>query len=315
MRMARSIAPGMVHHVISRFVDRDWFIRDDTERERYRMLLARAFGESDWRCLAYAVMSNHIHVAVVAGESPLESWAKRVNSPFSQWMNRRHGRLGPLFADRPAAYAFPPEREGELIAYIHNNPVRARVVALARDSSWTSHNAYRASVSSSSWLSVAEGLSRAGFKDHPEAFDDWVNLTVDANIASAPLAAIRTTARRRGSVELGTPTNGDRCEVPIVARPGTIVRISVESIITAIANVSGVPENRIASRTAARDASHARRGVVKLARSFGIVSADIGRALGISATSVSRHWTHRTTKEELGVISRARNLLGKRGQS
>ena len=87
-------------------------------------------------------MSNHIHVAMIAGAAPLESWAKRVHSPFATWMNRQRGRLGPLIADRPKDIAVPDDRVPHLIAYIHNNPVRAGIVERAVGSVWTSHLAY-----------------------------------------------------------------------------------------------------------------------------------------------------------------------------
>src|ERR1043165_5525188 len=131
MRVARYIHIGAVHHVICRFVDREWFIRDAHERSRYLELLGEALLKSDWRCMAYALMSSHLHFAMVPGDQDLEHWTKAVNSPFARWMNNRYERLGPLFADRPATYAMKPQDEGALIAYIHNNPVRAGVARRA----------------------------------------------------------------------------------------------------------------------------------------------------------------------------------------
>ena len=48
-RGARFNVPGAVYHVISRFVDRDWFIESEDERSLYLSLLGRALLESDWR--------------------------------------------------------------------------------------------------------------------------------------------------------------------------------------------------------------------------------------------------------------------------
>src|SRR5215467_11293888 len=136
MRMARLFVPEVVYHLIWRFVDRRWFFTADEERETYLRMLGHALSQTEWRCLAYALMSNHIHLAAVAGRDPLGPWAKAVNSNFAQWMNQRHGRLGPLIADRPRAHATAPEKEAGVISYIHNNPVRARVVERASDSTW-----------------------------------------------------------------------------------------------------------------------------------------------------------------------------------
>jgi len=167
MRTARFNVPGVVYHVISRFVDRDWILDDDSERHCFLDLLGRALRKSDWRCLAYAVMSNHIHLAMLAGYDPLSSWAKPTNAGFARWLNHRRGRLGPIYADRPRDFAVLPANERLLIAYIHNNPVRAGVVSTARESTWTSHRHYLADTHPT-WLDAADGLARAGFDDRDQ---------------------------------------------------------------------------------------------------------------------------------------------------
>ncbi len=292
----------MVHHVISRFVNREWFIRDNEDRFHYRRLLGRALSGSDWRCLAYAIMSNHIHLALVAGESSLESWIKRVHSPYANWLNQRLGRLGPIFADRPSAYVVRPEDEAHLLAYIHNNPVRARVAELARDSHWTSHNAYLHRGGAPTWLGVADGLLRCGFHDQPSMFDDWINITIDPELAQSPIDAVRRLARRRGSLEVGTPHTGIPCEVPLVAHPNAYVRPAAAAILSVVAGRTKISPGRIASRTTGRDASHARRLVVQCGRECGLVGADLATELGISRQAVSRYQMLPVSEADRGLI-------------
>src|SRR5437868_4699035 len=157
-RSPRWSLPGALYHCIWQFVDQTWFIQHAEERERYLFLLGRALKRSDWRCVAYAVMSNHIHIAAIAGKRPMSSWTLAVNSPFAGWLNKQHRRKGPVFADRAKDHQIRPAREGAVIAYIHNNPVEAGVVARARDSRWTSHRAYAGLDPVPDWLDVAEGL-------------------------------------------------------------------------------------------------------------------------------------------------------------
>ena len=80
-RTARITTFGYVHHVISQFVDKQWLISDDTERAHYIDLLGRSIQQTDWICIAFAVMSNHIHLGLVAGRQPLESCLRSLNSP------------------------------------------------------------------------------------------------------------------------------------------------------------------------------------------------------------------------------------------
>src|SRR5262245_27565079 len=103
-RRPREIQPGTAYHLISRFVDREWFIRCENERQLYLRLLGRAVQKSDWRLLSFGVMSNHIHLGAVAGRHSLDSWIRAVHSPFADAMNKAYGRIGTMFVRGPKAY-------------------------------------------------------------------------------------------------------------------------------------------------------------------------------------------------------------------
>jgi putative transposase len=282
MRTARNNAPGVAYHVISRFVDREWFFNDDKDRALYLRLLAHALASSDWLCLAYALMSNHIHLSLIAGHMPLSSWAKPAHSAFAQAMNRRYGRLGGVFADRPKDFAVAPEKEGQLLAYIHNNPVRAGVVSQASESEWTSHRAYLGLVRSPKWLHVAEGLARAGFSDGSH-FDAWVNVTAGES-AEVQVDGVRRMVRRRGAINVGTPAGP---AVPLMIRPFAHIRTDPRTLVRLVAEVVRVPEVVLCSRRRMPDAIRARRVVAHCGQAMGLTVGDIAAALGISRQSVS----------------------------
>src|SRR5262245_43179245 len=107
-RKPRSIRIGSAYHLISRFVDREWFIEQENEREHYLMLLGRALEESRWRLITYAVMSNHIHLGAIAGSDPLDRWIRRVHSPFADALNRARNRIGSIFVRGPKASSVEP---------------------------------------------------------------------------------------------------------------------------------------------------------------------------------------------------------------
>lgn len=173
-REPRELEVGIPYHLISRFVDREWFITKPNEREFYLRLLAHALDESDWKLLAFAVMSNHIHLAIVTGRQPLDHWIRRVHAPFADAMNRAYQRIGPMFVRGPKAYPVELGRVGHLIAYIHNNPVRAGVCSSAVSTDWTSHRAYVGAADVPPWLHVDEGLRLCNISSGT-TFDEWVN--------------------------------------------------------------------------------------------------------------------------------------------
>jgi hypothetical protein len=261
-RRPRRTVAGRAYHLISRFVDREWFISSEIERATYLELLGHGLASSDWRCLAYAVMSNHIHLCAIAGEQRLDTWIRRVHSPFADWMNRRHDRIGSIFVRGPKDIEVPPERVRDVIAYIHNNPVRAGVVAAATDSTWTSHREYVGLASPRRWLGVRAGLELCGF-DAGDALDLWT--------ASAPDA------------EWDAVVHAPEEPVP---RASTIV--SANAIVEAAAEVVGLPltELRSAQRSAA--VLVGREVAVRCAITLGVTGQAIAGALSLSQQGASR---------------------------
>jgi len=285
MRIARLHIPGVVHHLIWRFVDRGWFFTDDVERDRYRSLLGRCLEDTDWRCISYALMSSHIHIAAISGDEPLAVWSRRVNSPFAVWMNERHRRLGPLFADRAKSYAMSPASVGTLISYIHDNPVRAGITATAEDSTWTSARAYAGLIATPRWLFIEEGLARAGVQQ----FNELPVAPTKDELVAVKIKEVAEAARRRGSVNVATP---ETHVVPLVARAYARIRPDARRVIELVAETMALAPTEISSRRRNAMTCRAREMATHAARMVGVTGSEIAAALGISHQAVSRIARH-----------------------
>jgi REP-associated tyrosine transposase len=286
MRNVRAFVRGVTYHLISRFVDREWFIRNDDERNIYLRLLGRALLQSDWRCLAYAVMSSHIHLMVVAGRVPLESWIKRVHPRFATAMNKKYGRIGPMFVRGPKDIGLLPENEPDVLAYIHNNPVRAGVAKFASESTWTSHRAYLGLAAAPPWLHVDDGMRRVGTSD-PERFDAWVNVTLGSS-GEVELRRIRKEARKRGAIEVATQLAGKVGVVPLVAVANAHLRVDPRRIVELAAAALDLTYLQICSARRDRRITPARIIAAHVARRVGISGSAIATCLGISPQAVSK---------------------------
>jgi hypothetical protein len=170
------VQAGRVYHVIPRFVANQWLIGSAVERNMYLSLLAQAMVESDWRCFAYALMSSHIHLALLAGMDSLSSWLRPMHNKFANWLNLRRERIGAVFVRGPNVLEYRPEGVARLINYIHFNPVEAGVAGSPEQSDWTSHRAYTGATSPQPWLDVSLGLQLAEFAD-VSAFTAWTTTT------------------------------------------------------------------------------------------------------------------------------------------
>jgi REP element-mobilizing transposase RayT len=290
MRVARLFAPGSVHHVISRLVDRRFFLDADEARARYLSLLGRSLAPSDWRCLAYALMSNHIHLVMAAGQEEPECWLKRVHSPFAHWLNKSAGGLGPIFADRPKVRIVADEKVGHVIAYVHNNPVRAEVVQTAAESTWTSHRAYLGVEPAPRWLDVDDGMRRAGFSD-AGAFDSFVRADVDSpdldETATNLEERVRPLAHRRG-LELATTVLSQTPQVQLVRRRDAMVRPTPLVVIETVCFIARAePE-----RARCRGEKELRALVLATGKRIGLSLSELCAALG-----VSRQYGHRILRD------------------
>lgn len=298
MRTVRLIVPGITYHLISRFVERRWFLRTNDDRALYLRYLGRALENSDWRCFSYALMSSHIHLGMVAGTSPLETWTKRAHGPFASAINLSLDRIGPVFARGPKDHAVEDSRIPALIAYQHNNPVRAGVVKRATQSTWTSHAAYLGRCTPPPWLDIDYGMTSGNFAD-AEAFDDWVN-SMPEDPSRVDVGGVRRAARR-AQLEFATPT-GDGM-LPIVTRRSAIVRPDPRMFVAISSAMMGVRFADIVSRTRRPAEVRARRVAVHAALAFGVVGSDIGAALGLSVSGVSRIKEHALDQHDRAAIA------------
>jgi putative transposase len=287
-RSARHIIPGAVYHLISQLVDREWFITRESERSQYLSLLGRALSLTDWRCLSYGIMSNHLHLAMVAGIEPLASWMRRVHSPFADWMNRSHERIGVMFVRGPKDILIPPERVRFVIAYIHNNPVRAHLVNEAAASTWTSHRAYLGLSRAPSWLHVEEGLERSGFTERAQ-FDSFVR--------AAPELA-------REDEDDGDGFCGYEPEVEAIRVAPRRVVIDPVELVRVAAELVGLSVDEVRSRRKQHKHVRARQLTARCGDRLGLTGVEIATALQASPQCVSRILTAREHDEDRIAIDR-----------
>jgi REP element-mobilizing transposase RayT len=112
--------------------------RDDSDRNDYLSRLAHYAEKFGFRLLAYCLMDNHVHLAIETGKAPLSRIMAGLQSSYTQQFNRRHGRVGHLFQGRYKAFLIEKDRYAlALLRYIHENPVKAGVVAKPQDYAWS----------------------------------------------------------------------------------------------------------------------------------------------------------------------------------
>lgn len=128
-RQPRLHVPGLVHHVMGRGVAGCEIFRDDHDREGFLNRLAETVGRPEGPYLyAWALLTNHFHLLLRAGEKPLSKTMARLMTGHAVAFNRRHKRKGHLFQNRYKSILVEEEPYFlELVRYIHLNPVRCGI--------------------------------------------------------------------------------------------------------------------------------------------------------------------------------------------
>ena len=128
-RQTRIDAPGALHHIIVRGIERRPIFRDDRDRDHFIERLAGILTETGTPCYAWALIPNHVHLLLKTGLTPIATVMRRLLTGYAVCFNRRHRRSGHLFQNRYKSILCQEEPYlRELVRYIHLNPLRARLV-------------------------------------------------------------------------------------------------------------------------------------------------------------------------------------------
>lgn len=128
-RQARIDAPGAIHHIICRGIERRKIFQDDTDRDRFVSRLGSVLLKTATPCFAWALIPNHFHLLLRTGSVPIATVMERLLTGYASEFNRRHNRHGHLFQNRYKSILCQTDPYLlELTSYIHLNPIRAHLV-------------------------------------------------------------------------------------------------------------------------------------------------------------------------------------------
>jgi putative transposase len=140
-----------IFHVYARGNAKQAIYRDDVDRRTYLRLLGLTIGKRNWRCLAYCLMENHVHLVVETPDANLAAGMQWFHSTYAQTFNARHGRVGHLFQGRYGAVRIRSDAQlWTVLRYLSLNPVEAGLCARPSDWQWGSYGAMR--VHPPAWL-------------------------------------------------------------------------------------------------------------------------------------------------------------------
>ena len=99
-RQSRIDAPGALHHVIIRGIERKAVYKDDADRNEFVERMESIFADSSAPCFAWALMANHVHLLSRTADKPLDALMRRLLTGYAMAFNRRYHCHGQLFQNR-----------------------------------------------------------------------------------------------------------------------------------------------------------------------------------------------------------------------
>ena len=128
-RGPRLDAPGTLHHVIIRGIERRRIVDNDIDREDFVTRMGTVALDTETLIYAWALLTNHAHILLRSSTAGLPTFMRRFLSGYATMYNLRHRRHGHLFQNRYKSIICEEDIYfKELVRYIHLNPLRAGMV-------------------------------------------------------------------------------------------------------------------------------------------------------------------------------------------
>ena len=312
-RQARLDAPGTLHHVMMRGIERTDIFSDAKDREHFLSRVGEIGKATETRILAWALMDNHVHMLLFSGSSGLPRFMRRLLTGYAVWFNRRHQRSGHLFQNRYKSIVCEEDRYFlELVRYIHLNPLRSRVVQSLEGLDryrWSGHSAIVGKVQRD-WQEREYVLSQfgRGEKQSIRAYRKFIEegkglgrrpeLVGGGLIRSlggwSKVLSLRSRGeemehdnRILGSGDFVQTVMRD-AEESIARQVRNRGRRSIEEIIARMCRNSNVSEKEVRSGNQNRKTAKVRAEIASfLNREMGISMAEIARKLGVGASAIA----------------------------
>ena len=111
-RALRVLVPGAWYHVVNRGVERRLIFYGQAYYQKFEQLLGLMVQQFGVRIHSYVLMPNHYHLQLASPRENLSEAIRWLNVSYAVWLNRKRGRVGPLFQGRFKAMLHDPAESG-----------------------------------------------------------------------------------------------------------------------------------------------------------------------------------------------------------
>ena len=292
-RKARIEVEGGLYHVITRGNDRRDIFHCEQDHQKFLALLRTQKERLPFFLYAFCLMTNHVHLLIERRTDAIGRIMHRVLTGYSQYYNRKYKKAGHLLQGRHKSILCQSEVYlGELVRYIHLNPVRAKMVVRVEDYPYSSHRAYL-DLEPAGIVDVDPVLRPFGPRRHlaRQRFAQYVALGIDHGhradfylsedgILGSEEFVDATIHRIGDSGHAVRPTDGRLAPTP--------PDVDLEQLVAAVEQVFDMPRSEFCSPVKAPRPVAAKEALVVSARKLGVSVASIAKLTGLNTSNISR---------------------------
>ena len=283
-RKSRIHFTGAVYHVILNGSDEQAVFKSVADRRYWESLVEDGVNRFGHSIHGYCWAKNRVQMAIQVKDIPLSKIMQNLTFRFTRYFNASYSKKGPLFHGRYRALVIDADTYlNDLVAYIHNSPVRNGQSKTAAAAKWTSHQAYMDASLQPGWLTTSEVLKSFGKSDKAArtAFDRFVN---DATQMGERPELVKGS---HGGRILGDEKFARKALKPVKK---SVKPVTLNQIVKRVCRVEGVKESELVTASRARAESQIRQTITYIAMELEVASlTDMANRFNRDLTTMSRN--------------------------
>jgi REP element-mobilizing transposase RayT len=313
-RLGRLDAPGVLHHVMGRGIEKRKIFLSDEDRNDFIDRLSALVQKGAIEIYAWVLMPNHFHILCKTKNLSLASSMRKLLTGYVVNFNKRHRRYGHLFQNRYKSIVCQEDAYlKELVRYIHLNLLRAGLVKDLKElgrNPWSGHSALIGKVKRK-WQNTGYVLSYFGSaKNAKKNYLQYIIEGIDQGRRSELVGGglIRSmggwsavlASRRRGAREIADQRilgDGDFVKAVISGLDDLVKknlrlsgqRIEIKALAEKISEKYNISIGELLSGSRRREVVKARQAISWIGvRELGYSGADVARYLSVTNSCVTR---------------------------
>ncbi|MDD5496776.1 MAG: transposase [Candidatus Omnitrophica bacterium] len=140
-RISRGLVDNFIYHVLNRGNNKQKIFHKEYDYKAFINLMREAKKIYPMKIFAYCLMPNHFHLILMPTQAEyLSKWMQWLMTSHVRRYHRHYGTAGHVWQGRFKSFII--QKDEYLITalrYVEANPIRAKLVNMAKDWPWSSH--------------------------------------------------------------------------------------------------------------------------------------------------------------------------------